>query len=138
MARDRAFFPALARVHPRWRVPTRALWSQTAWAVALTLSGTYEQLYTYVSFAVVLFQVAGGLAVFRLRRQRPELTRPFRVPLWPWLPAAFVLASALLAANTLIERPLESLAGLALLAAGLPAYAGWRRRRRDSGPSLGA
>jgi APA family basic amino acid/polyamine antiporter len=138
MARDRAFFPALARVHPRWRVPTRALWSQTAWAVALTLSGTYEQLYTYVTFAVVLFQVAGGLAVFRLRRQRPELARPFRVPLWPWLPAAFVLASALLAANTLIERPLESLAGLALLAAGLPAYAGWQRRRRDSGPSLGA
>jgi basic amino acid/polyamine antiporter, APA family len=136
MARDGVFFPALARVHSRWRVPTAALWSQSLWAVVLALSGTYEQLYTYVTFAVVLFNIAAGLAIFRLRRLRPDLPRPFRVPLWPWLSAAFVAACAVLAFNTLLERPVESILGLLLLAAGLPAFSFFRARSRRRGSEL--
>jgi len=129
MAADGVFFPALARIHPRWRVPTRALWAQTGWAILLTVSGTYDQIYTYVVFVAVLFHVGAGAAVFRLRRTRPDATRPFRVPGWPWIPLAFLAASLLLAVNTLNERPVESLAGLGLLALGWPAYAYWRRHR---------
>jgi len=129
MAADGVFFPALARIHPRWRVPTRALWAQTGWALLLTVSGTYDQLYTYVVFVAVLFHVAAGAAVFRLRRTHADRPRPFRVPGWPWVPLAFLAASVLLAGNTLVERPVEALAGLLLLALGVPAYLNWRRRR---------
>ena len=129
MAADGIFFPALARIHPKWRVPTRSLWWQSAWALALTLSGTYDQLYTYVVFVAVLFHALAAGAVFRLRRLRPEVPRPFRVPLWPWIPLAFLAASLLLAVNTLFERPVESIAGLGLLALGLPAYSLFRRGR---------
>jgi APA family basic amino acid/polyamine antiporter len=129
MAQDGLFFAALGRVHPRHRTPGASLWAQGAWASALALTGTYEQLYTYVMFVVVLFHVATGSAVFVLRRRRPGAARPYRAWGYPLVPALFVLALSWLAANTAVERPVESLAGFGLLLAGLPAYGYWRSRR---------
>ncbi len=132
MAQDGVFFRALAVVHPRFHVPGRSLWAQSLWAIALTLSGTYEQLYTYVVFAVVLSQIAGAAAVFVLRSKYPDAERPYRTWGYPWVPALFILASALLVINTLLERPVESLIGLGFIATGLPAYAWWQRSRPDT------
>ena len=127
MAADGVFFRGLAAVGPRFRTPGRSLWVQGAWSALLALSGRYDQLYTYAIFVGVLFHVATGAAVFVLRRRLPDAPRPYRTWGYPVVPALFVLASLALVVNTLAERPLESLAGLALLALGLPAYAYWRR-----------
>jgi APA family basic amino acid/polyamine antiporter len=127
MAADGVFFAGVARIHPRWRTPAGALWLQSAWAAALTLTGTYTQLFTYVTFGGVLFHVAAGLALFRLRRMRPDAPRPYRAWGWPVVPALFVVGMGLLTANTLQAAPRESLLGLLAIAAGVPAYAAWRR-----------
>ena len=132
MAQDGVFFQALARVHPQHRTPSASILAQGSWAAALTFSGTYEQLYTYVMFAVVLFHAATGVAVFVLRRARPEAKRPYRVWGYPWVPGVFIVSSLALVANTLVERPVESLVGLLIVALGLPAYAFWRRAARPS------
>jgi APA family basic amino acid/polyamine antiporter len=132
MAEDGLFFRSLAAIHPRHRTPGRSLWAQSGWAVVLTLSGTYEQLYTYVVFAGVLFHIAAGTAVFVLRRTRPDgpgVSRPYRAWGYPVVPALFILASLLLMINTLVEKPRESLWGLLFVALGLPAYAWWSRQR---------
>lgn len=128
MAEDGSFFPALARIHPRYRTPSTSLLWQGVWASLLTLSGSYEQLYTYVTFAVVLFHALTGAAVLILRRTRPDAPRPYRVPGYPWLPLLFVGASLLMVGNTLLEKPVESLIGLGIVVCGLPAYLFWRRR----------
>src|SRR5215208_3350485 len=129
MAIDGMFFRFAARVHPKYRTPHGALLGLAVWSCALTLSGSYEQLFTYVMFAAVLFNVLAGLAIFRLRRTHAHLARPYRAWGYPVVPLVFVLGSLGLVINTLLERPVESLAGLLLIAAGLPAYAFWRRRR---------
>jgi APA family basic amino acid/polyamine antiporter len=136
MAEDGVFFPALATIHPRYRTPTASLWAQTLWTVLLTVSGTYEQLYTYVVFASVMFAAAAGAAVFVLRRRRPQAERPYRVWGYPVVPALFVLACLALVGNTLYQRPAESLWGLGLVALGLPAYALFTRRRHGD-PATG-
>jgi basic amino acid/polyamine antiporter, APA family len=128
MARDGVFFRAVAHVHPRYLVPDRSLWFQSAWAIVLALSGTYEALFTYVTFAVVLFNGACGVAVFVLRKTRPDLERPYRVPGYPVVPALFVLASAVLLVNAVSDNPRESLAGLGIVLIGIPAYLWWRSR----------
>lgn len=133
MAQDGLFFRGLAEVDPRYRTPARCLIAQGVWSVLLTLSGKYDQLYTYVVFVVTLMHVATGVAVFVLRRKQPLTPRPYRVWGYPVVPALFVLASAVLVANTLRERPVESLWGLGILLLGLPAYAYWRRRAGRSG-----
>ncbi|MGH9261190.1 MAG: amino acid permease, partial [Acidimicrobiales bacterium] len=73
MAEDGVFVRRAAAIHPRYRTPGWSLWLQSLWAVLLTLSGSYEQLYTYVTFAAVFFHVLTGAALFVLRKKRPEL-----------------------------------------------------------------
>ena len=128
MAQDGVFFRSLAHIHPRYRTPARSVLVQGVWAIALTFSGTYEQLYTYVVFAMFLFHAATGAAVFVLRRTRPDHARPYRVWGYPVVPVVFILTSMAFVGNTLFERPMESMWGLGLLALGLPAYFFWRRK----------
>jgi APA family basic amino acid/polyamine antiporter len=127
MGRDGVFLPAAARVHPRYRTPHVALVALTAWSVVLTLSGTYEQLFTYVMFASILFSVAAGIAIFRLRALKPDHPRPYRAWGYPWVPGLYVLGSAAFVLNTLLERPVESAIGLALVFLGVPVYLLQRR-----------
>jgi len=94
----------------------------------LALSGTYEQLFTYVMFTSILFSVAGGIALFVLRRKMPAHPRPYRTWGYPVVPIIFIAGSVGFVANTLMERPVESLAGLGLLALGLPAYWYWQQK----------
>ena len=127
MSRDGLFFAALGRVHPTHHTPGASLIAQGAWGIALTFSGTYEQLYTYVIFAIFLFHAVTGLAVIVLRRRRPDQPRPFRTPGYPWIPLVFVAVCLVFVVNTLREKPVESLIGIGILVAGLPAYLWWRR-----------
>jgi APA family basic amino acid/polyamine antiporter len=127
MARDRLFFSSAAAVHPRFHTPHVSLWWQGAWSALVALSGTFDQLFTFAMFAAILMYAAATAAVFTLRRKRPDLPRPYRTWGYPWMPLAYLAALLLLAANTLRERPLESLAGLLLLAVGVPVYRYWRR-----------
>jgi APA family basic amino acid/polyamine antiporter len=129
MSGDGLFFKATGAVHPVYRTPHVAIVVLTVWSSLLALSGTYEQLFTYVMFASILFNVAGGIAVFRLRVTQPDTPRPYRVWGYPVVPALFVLGSLAFVVNTLVERPIESLAGLGLLALGLPAYWYWNHHQ---------
>jgi APA family basic amino acid/polyamine antiporter len=128
MASDRRFFPAAARVHPVHRTPHIALFVTSAWSAFLTLTGGYEALFTYVTFASVLFGTLGGAAIFILRARRPEVSRPYRAWGYPYISALYVIGSLALVANTLMERPTESIAGLGLVAAGLPFYFYWAKK----------
>ena len=130
MAEDRLFFRSVARIDPHWRTPVTSLWLQCGWAMVLALSGSYTQLFTYVTFQGVLMHLLAGLAVFRLRRTQPALERPYRAWGYPEVPALFVAGMLLLTVNTLLVAPRESLLGLAVLVAGLPFYAAWRRAGR--------
>lgn len=122
MAADGLFFKRVALVHPVYRTPHVAIIVTCVWAVFLTLSGTYEQLFTYVTFASVLFGVAGGLAVFQLRRTQPDVPRPYKTWGYPFVPLLFAGGSGLLVVNTLAERPVESFAGLGIVLLGVPFY----------------
>jgi APA family basic amino acid/polyamine antiporter len=127
MAADGVFFPTCRRVHPRYRTPHIAIVALTVWSAVLALSGTYEQLFTYVMFASILFSVAAGAAVFKLRRDRPDHPRPYRTFGYPVVPLVFIGGSTAFVVNTLFQRPVESMVGLGLLLLGVPAYWHWRK-----------
>jgi basic amino acid/polyamine antiporter, APA family len=128
MARDRLFFARAGELHPRYRTPAFALVLQAAWISILCLSGTYNQLVEYVTFASVLFWGLTGIGLFVLRIRRPEAERPVRAWGYPWLPALFVVASLGIAINLLVQRPQNTLPGLIIVALGIPVYY-WQRRR---------
>ena len=133
MARDGLFTAGAKRVHPRFRAPTGAIVAQMIWSGVLVLSGTLSELVSYTGFAVVLFSGVAVSAVFVLRRRHPDAARPFSAWGYPWAPAVFIAASAAMAVNEIWRSPRTAIAGLAVMAAGLPVY-WWMRRRSSSAP----
>ncbi len=127
MARDGLFVRSAGRVHPRFHTPAAAIVAQGIWSSVLVLSGTLAQLVTYTGFAVVLFAGIAVSALFVLRRRDDGVPRPFSALGYPWAPAVFVIASVAMVANSFWRDPASSLAGAALIAAGIPVYYGIRR-----------
>lgn len=127
MARDGYFFAALGKVHPHHRSPHVSILALSVWAALLVLSGSYEQLFTYVIFSSWILYGMSAATVFVLRRKRPDLQRPHRAIGYPVVPVFFVAGAALLVAMTLKDSPRESLLGLGLIALGLPFYWIWRK-----------
>ena len=134
MAMDGLFFRMLANVHPRYGTPAVSIVAGTLWAMVLAVSGTFEQLLTYVVFVGWIFYALGAACVFVLRRTKPKAERPFRVPGYPWTPLLFIVAAAALVANTIATQPGRAAIGIGVVLLGLPVYFVWRAvtRARDS------
>jgi APA family basic amino acid/polyamine antiporter len=129
MGRDGLFFRGAARVHPRYRTPAAALVLHGIWAGALALTGTYSDLLTLTAFSSLLFNVLTVIGLFVLRRRRADLVRPYRVWGYPAVPLLFVAVAAFFLVFMPVADPRNTGLGLLLTAAGLPAYAYWRRHR---------
>jgi APA family basic amino acid/polyamine antiporter len=135
MAQDGVFFKRMAVIHPKWRTPAFSLIGQGIWAGALTLSGRYDQLYTYVIYGMVLSYTLTVIALFWLRWKRPDIPRPYRCTGYPWLPAIYVLIGTAWTLNTIFTRPSEAFWGTAIVLIGVPGYLYWKWSKRKAAPA---
>ncbi len=131
MARDGVFFESLARVSKNTRVPVISLIVQGVWAGVLTLSGSFDQLTDLAIFAFWLFYGLVAAAVFVFRWREPNAERPYRTWGYPVVPALFVLTTIYLIGTTIYNYPVRSLAGLAIIALGLPVYFYFSSKNRE-------
>lgn len=158
MARDGLLPHAISHVHPRFKTPANAIIIQTVWAALLTAAGAiflviqapgtesglprwlcnaweklnrtplYDVLFSYVIFGATFMYALTVASVFVLRRTRPDLPRPYRTWGYPITPIIYLLGAGLLLANMLQETFAESIVGLGIILAGIPAYMLMRRR----------
>ncbi len=133
MAREGVMFRWIGDIHPRFLTPVSSLLVQGAISIVLALTGSYDQLFTYVIFTEFLFYAAMCAAVIRLRHSAPTLARPYRAWGYPVTPLLFIAFAVWLVGNTIVEKPLDALVGTAILVAGLPLYFYWKRQRPDQG-----
>ena len=136
MAQDGVFFKRMALIHPKWRTPAFSLIGQGVWAALLTVSGRYDQLYTYVIYGMVLSYTLTVIGLFILRSKRPDVPRPYRCTGYPWLPAIYVLVGAAWTLNTIITRPTEAFWGTAIVLLGVPGYLYWKWSKRKAASAL--
>jgi len=129
MARDNLFFKSAAWLDPTFKTPKLALIAQAIWTCVLCLSGTYGQLLNFVIFAAVVFYAVTAIALFRLRKTRPDLPRPVKAPGYPVLPGLYVVLTGLIAVDLLVQGATRTYAflGLILVLVGVPVYYLWRR-----------
>jgi len=127
MAQDGVFFRRMAVIHPKWRTPAFGLIGQGIWAALLTLSGRYDQLYTYVIFGMVLSYTLTVIGMFLLRWKRPDIPRPYRCAGYPWLPGIYVLVGVSWTLNTIITRPTQAFWGATIVLLGVPGYLYWKK-----------
>jgi APA family basic amino acid/polyamine antiporter len=133
MARDDLFFPSLARLHPRYHTPSGAILFQAAWAIVLTLTGRYGDLLDYVVFGDWIFfaAVTSTVFVFRARERsgREPATLRFRMPGFPLVPIAFMLAALYVVIGSIASNPGNALKGGGLILLGVPVFLFWKGRR---------
>ena len=132
MARDRLLPALFATVSRNSHVPTHAVLLLGVCAIAFAISGTFDVLTDMIIFSVLIFDFMAVTAVFILRKRAPAMPRPYRTWGYPFLPVVYLLATAWLTLNTLLTMPGRSLAGLGLIALGLPVYAYYARGRPPS------
>jgi APA family basic amino acid/polyamine antiporter len=133
MGADGVFFPALSRLHPRYRTPWLAIVVQSTWSCILALTGTYGELLNYVVFADWIFFGLTVATVIVFRRRLPLQARPpgtFRSPAFPLLPVAFTAISAAIVLSVVYADPGSASRGALLLAIGVPVFYLFRSRRR--------
>jgi APA family basic amino acid/polyamine antiporter len=128
MARDGLFFRAAGRLDPVRMTPRGALLLQGAWSAVLALSGSYDRLLTYVTFASLAFNALTVVGLFVLRRTRASMARPYRTWGYPVTPAVYLAGAAFFLLYIFIGDPKDSCWGIGIVALGFPAYV-WLRRR---------
>ena len=129
MARDGVFFRSVSYVHPRFEVPSRSIALQGALAGVMVLSGTFDQILTFMGFALGIFPIAAVLGVFKLKPEAGRfLTSGFRVA-----PVVYSITGLCILALAYLQRPFESSIALATVACGIPLYYIFKRK---SGYSL--
>jgi APA family basic amino acid/polyamine antiporter len=134
MARDGVLPAAFAKISIRSRVPTNAVLLVGICAVGFAFSGAFDVLTDLIVFVLLLFNGLAVAAVYVLRRTLKHAVRPYRVWGYPVVPALFLIGTIYLMLNTLIATPGRALAGLAIVALGLPLYAYYARHLPPSRP----
>ncbi len=127
MARDGLIPACFCRTSEARGTPINATILQSIWASVLIVSGSFEQLLIYSGTVLTIFSALAVGAVLILRYKEPDLPRPYRTPLYPFVPGFFILMSMVIVWNALYERPLEGGLGLATVLAGTPLYFLWQR-----------
>ncbi len=127
MARDGLFFKAVSKVHPRFHVPSNSILLQSGIAILFVLSGTFDQILTYLGFSLGIFPLLAVAGVFLQRRRNPDAVR---LPGFPVPQIIYLLAGLMILVLSYLERPMESSIALITVLAGVPAYYIFKRSIR--------
>jgi APA family basic amino acid/polyamine antiporter len=127
MAQDGLIPSLFAKTPGMAQAPINAILLQSLWASVLILSGSFERLVIYSGTVLTIFSALAVGAIPILRRREPALPRPYRTPLYPFVPAFYLFVSTVIVGTALYERPVEGGLGIATVLAGAPLYLLWRR-----------
>jgi APA family basic amino acid/polyamine antiporter len=131
MAKDGLFFKKVGEINKKG-VPGFALAVQGVWAVLLCLSGTYSDLLDYVIFAVLIFFTLTILAIFILRKKRPDIPRPYKAFGYPVIPAIYIFTTIAIMIILLIYKPDYTFPGLGIVLLGIPVFYIWKKLNKNT------
>ena len=137
MAEDRLFFQRLAEVHPRFATPWASIVLAAVLGIIYVSVREFAELADQFIIGIWPFYALGVAATFVLRRQRPDLERPYRAWGYPVVPVLFLLAALYILGNYMVSEPVLFFADVGVVLTGIPVYLWWERRnaRRGTGVS---
>jgi basic amino acid/polyamine antiporter, APA family len=127
MARDRNFFDFAAELHPRLQIPAKAIFLQSLISMIMVLSGTFDQILTYLGFSLGIFPILAVLGVFRISGKEK---RPSWIKGYPWAPVVYALVGTSMLGLVFLERPWESSIALLTVLTGVPAFFFFRWKKK--------
>jgi APA family basic amino acid/polyamine antiporter len=135
MAKDGLFFKSAGMLNKTTNVPIFGLLIQGAWSAFLATTGSYSDLLDYVMTTTLLFYLFTVAAVIVLRRKRPDLERPYKLPFYPALPILYIVLTVAIMVGQLVLHPQFTGAGVGIVLTGIPVYFWMTRKRNTAAPS---
>lgn len=127
MAKDGYFFRFASKVHSVYRVPSKSIILQCVIAVIIVISGTFDQILTYMGFSLGIFPILAVIGVFKLRRLKKS---EYKMPGYPLVPVIYILTGLSILVLGFLERPVPSSIAILTVAAGIPAYFIFKKRKK--------
>jgi APA family basic amino acid/polyamine antiporter len=109
----------VARIHPKFQVPSNSIVIQCILAIILVLSGTFEQVLTYMGFALGIFPILTVSGIIKLRKENLSV---LRLAGYPFTQILYVTAGIVILILSFLERPFESSIACLTVLAGIPVY----------------
>jgi len=128
MAQDGLFFRSIASIHPGKKVPVNAIYLQGAIASVLVLSGTFDQILTYMGFSLGIFPILAVAGVFVLRKKGLSV---LKLPGYPFIHIVFIVFGVAILVLTYFERPIESSIAFLTALSGIPVYYWFRKNKNN-------
>jgi len=125
MAKDGYFFRFASEVHSVRHVPSKSIILQCVIAVIIVMSGTFDQILTYMGFSLGIFPILAVIGVFKLRRSKKS---EYKMPGFPVVPVIYILAGVGILVLGFLERPWPSSIAILTVAAGIPAFYLFKRK----------
>jgi len=119
MAKDGLFFKKVSRIHPKFKVPASAIMLQSLIAIVFVISGTFDQILTYMGFSLGIFPILAILGLIRLRIKKLST---IKIPGFPFTQLIYIGTGTIILVLAFMERPFESGTALLTVATGIPAY----------------
>ena len=101
----------------------------------LIFSGSYNDLLSYVIFAVLAFYALTVAGLFILRRTQPNAERPYKAIGYPIIPALYVILCVVISLSLLVAKPVYSWPSFILVLTGIPVFFLWRGKKKGGGSS---
>ena len=118
MAKDGYFFRSVAKIHLKYHVPTKAIFLQAAISIVMVMSGTFDQILTYMGFSLGIFPILTVLGVFKLRKSSTR----YHSHGFPFVQIFYIGIGLLILVLAYLERPLESSIAVLTVVVGVPIY----------------
>lgn len=119
MAKDGYFFKFASDVHKVHKVPSKSIIMQGVIAAVMVLSGSFDQILTYMGFSLGIFPILAVLGVFKMRYQKRS---EYKMPGFPVAPVIYIVAGVAILCLGFLERPGPSSVAILTVIAGLPLY----------------
>jgi len=126
MAKDGCFFKFAAEVHPVFNIPSKAIILQSIISIVMVLSGTFDQILTYMGFSLGIFPILAVIGVFKLRHSKKS---KYILPGYPFVPIIYVVSGSLILFLAFFERPIESSIAILTVFVGIPLFFIFKKRR---------
>jgi APA family basic amino acid/polyamine antiporter len=135
----------LSAVHPRFQTPAAAIAALAIWSITLIVIGAWAQgqlglkrslfdlMTDFAMFGAVIFETLGVATIFIFRRRMPDAERPYRCPGYPWVPLIYLGLPIYVLIATIINQPMQAMAGLVFIQVGALVYWYWHVWRKGNG-----
>ena len=126
MGRDGVFFHSLSQIHSRFHAPVKAILLQGIISSCMVLTGSFDQILTYLGFSLGIFPILAVFGVFKLRREKRSV---LKMPGYPLTTLVYLCTGTSILILAFLERPMESGVALATVFSGIPVYYFFKREK---------